>query len=328
MTLPEPAKRKNCFIAISNAMVSYLEQYPAPYSYKQKIRKDFYRWLMDIRSVLRISDKDEKVPDELANHLEEDTAVALVKELHNRSGLTKKDLAERLGIGVRAVQKDLRKLDPTLYEGSDISGNESYVPFRLGGQPVQIKITGIFENGSKECRYITTNSLHPIILQENLMQAGTIMRALFRQAAYTDDLEGGGSEVSRLIAADVWFQLSDYAKKKIRRYFDMEIDGYKLSEFLDEIEDSIPNNCSAGFISEKDMISNDRFPRMAPDETMVMACKARRPCNLKLDLDGQRLELKHQIIHRLHKDDLYAAESDDGHTVTFSYDDVLGIELI
>ena len=72
------------------------------------------------------------------------------------------------GITERAIQKDFVKITPSLYAGEGVPD----VPFRLGGQPLlaEIELVDKNETRAKFKRFRTLNSVHPLVLQENIMQ--------------------------------------------------------------------------------------------------------------------------------------------------------------
>ena len=321
-------KRRLCFKAIAEAMAEYLEPFPASFSYKQKTRAVFYQWLMEIQKRYDIVAAEEVIPDDLDPRKcpsEQDTAVAMVKRLQNRGGVSREDLAIELGITPRAVQKNLRKLDRNLYEGTKLDENASYVPFRIGGQPVHVRITSK-EREKNRKYYRTVNTMHPIVLQENVLQVATLLQALFRNTCETE------SEISRFIAIDIWFQLTDYAKRKVRTYFDFEIDHYPFSEFLDELEAVVPDGGTAGgFLTEREMIRDARFDSMSTDETLRMVMKAGRLCNIEIERPGEpRKELRHQRIrqHAAGFSDQLIAVGEEGEEESFRMEDIQNIELL
>ena len=174
----------------------------------------------------------------------------MLKELHARDGLTRDELSDRLGINPRAVQKDLRKLDKNLYRGDKPVGEGEYVPFYIGGQEVSVKIDEILsdDKGDKKKRFRTLNTVHPIVLQENLMEAGILLQSLSR------NYFASGSQISRRIALNIWYQLSDYAQDRLKKY--IAVDDPELKDLIAEFEDDTPDQRMAeGFNSEREMLS-------------------------------------------------------------------------
>lgn len=250
-----------CAEAIAKALNDYAAAFPAPFSYKQTLRRKFYSWITIIQRRYNVT-VDESFFSELKTPTaEKDTAIALVKELHAREGVSREELSKRLGINQRAVQKDLRKLDRELYEGSKRPGEGEYVPFYIGGQEVSVKVEDVKsgEKGDRKKYFRTLNTLHPIVLQENLMEAGILLQAL---AKHYYNYE---SEISRRIAVDIWCQLSDYAKERIRRFIAQ--DDPELTDLIMELEDDAPvAQMAAAFSTEREMVEDMELEGTMSDE--------------------------------------------------------------
>lgn len=227
---------------IIGAMSAYLESYPAGFYFKQCVRKNFYNWVNDIKSLYSIVDKSSsdvlKIPKN-----EKDTGVAMLKLLHAREGITREGLENELGVTDRAVQKALVKISPSLYNGP----GEAYTPFRLGGQPLNAEITLVDDVHSSKKRFYTLNTVHPIVLQENITQLATLLQALSRQFWKNED------DVTRLIGIDIWSQMSDYARNKIIDFF--AFDDEDLEGFVDIIKNECPDEHACMYCTERDMLS-------------------------------------------------------------------------
>lgn len=229
--------------AIAEAMVLYFEEFGSTYSFRQKTKKKFSKWLENIQKKYCI-DKI-ALPSELQiKYGEEHIGIAMVKALHTRNGITKEKLRDDLGAKTtRSIQKNLRKLSPELYEG-DCMGDE-YDSFRIGGQPLTVKIK--MHEGDNNVRYYNTpNTLHPLVLQENLLQVENLLRSL----SLSND--SYNSTISYQIALDIWSQLSDYAKDKIKEDFGYEEDIHQ--DFIKYVDDDTPDNHACMFKSQREMI--------------------------------------------------------------------------
>lgn len=235
---------------IANAMVNYLESYPAVFSFKQQTKENFCLWLKKIRETYSISYVSE--PDELTvGTKERDTGVAMLKLLHTRNGVTYGEIKDGLGgISERAVQKDLVKISPSLYTGE----GEPDVPFRLGGQPLlsEIELVDPKETRAQYKRFRTLNSVHPLVLQENIMQLATLLKALAYQYYEKAD------DVSRIIAVDIWCQMSDYARQKIKNFF--AFDDVVLDDFIFEISNPCPDDHAVRYRTEKELLREIEMP--------------------------------------------------------------------
>lgn len=236
----------NC---IAQAMVAYLESYSAVFSFKQQTREYFVAWLKKIGQVYGIADAI--IPDELEIGTQErDAGIAMLKLLHAREGITYEEMKNGLGRkSLRSIHKDLIKISPSLHKGE----GEPDVPFRLGGQPLvaEIELINPDEYSASKKRFRTRNSVHPLVLQENIMQLATLLKALAVQYYDQED------DVSRIIAIDIWSQMSPYARKKIVDFY--AFDDLKLSDFIFEIGDPSPDDHSV-YRTEKELLQEIEMP--------------------------------------------------------------------
>lgn len=282
------------FNAIVEAVVLYLEDFNATFSYKQRTKQKFSEWLKTIQKKYQIENVD--LPSDLDVD-EEDFGIAMVKALHSRPGLTKKDLQDKLKMNdPRSIQKNLRRLCPDLYEGSEIG--ENYAPMRVGGQPLTVKIK--MNKGKNHKRfYNTPNTLHPIVLQENLLQVEILLRSL------SLNCQQYNSTISYYIALDIWSQLSDYAKEKIKKDFQCEDDIHL--EFINYIDDDTPDNHTCLFMSQREMI--EQIDPSIYDILRDVEKVPNRRCAIRYkDEDGRRFYLENVKIERLSRDEYVAID--------------------
>lgn len=298
--------------AIAKAMPKYIDNgYSAPFSFKQRTKGNFAAWLKRIGESYTVSNA--YIPEELTAD-EEDTGIAMLKLLHAREGVTYEEIADELGIGERAIQKDLVKLSPSLYSGD----KKPYPPFRLGGQPLLAEIELIQQGKSaSEKRFRTMNSVHPLVLQENIMQLGTILGALCHQYHDYED------ELSPLIAIDIWSQMSEYAREKVKTYY--AFDNQDLKHFIDMLEDECPDDHVCGYHTERELLNEIEMPI---DQALRYLMKVEGRTGTIILKDG-----KHIQVHRLHpsiRDDglsTYEAFDCDGNSVVFTKNQVVDILL-
>ena len=240
---------QTAYTCIATAMVAYLESYPAVFSFKQQTREYFVAWLEKIGQVYAIADATK--PDELEIGTQErDAGIAMLKLLHARDGVTYEEMKNGLGRkSLRSIHKDLIKIFPSLHKGDGAPD----VPFRLGGQPLvaEIELINPDEYSASKKRFRTLNSVHPLVLQENIMQLATLLKALAVQYYDQED------DVSRIIAIDIWSQMSPYARKKIVDFY--AFDDLKLSDFIDEIGDPSPDDHSV-YRTEKELLQEIEMP--------------------------------------------------------------------
>lgn len=233
---------------ISKSLEEYLRHYEASFPFKQRTREVFYKWLRDIENEYGICDSNDWSDEFWEDFKSKDVAIRLVKELHDRNGVTKKTLSDKLGITQRAVLNALNKLEA---EG----GNENGEPYYLGDQPVHVRVgeVNVTEDDvinnhirANAKKFYTPNTLHPIILQENMLQVYVLLKCLL----YTVDDEEGKTLLYS-VAQDIWFQLSEYAKEKIREL--MEKKDKHLICYLDALDELAPTQEVRGFITEEQM---------------------------------------------------------------------------
>lgn len=228
------------------AMIFYLEDYPASFSFKQQTRELFITWVKKIQKKYSIKNDDasKKLKPITA---EKDTGVAMLKVLHPRKGVTYKDIEAQLDVGLRTIQKSLVKISPSLYDGPKVA----YPPFRLGGQPLYANITLVKKEENEKTedkRFITKNTVHPLVLQENLPQLATLLKALAHQFwDYEDDK-------TRIIGIDIWSQMSVYARNKIIDYY--AFNDKDLESFVKIISNTCPDDHACLFYTEKEMMKN------------------------------------------------------------------------
>lgn len=243
---------------------------------------------------------------------EADTGIALLKLLHSREGVTYQDIHEALDINQRAIQKDLVKLCPALYSGPSTAA--SYVPFKIGGQPIVADISLINPRTERadEKRFFTRNSIHPLVLQENIMQLSSLLKALCHQ--YFDHSD----EVSVLIAIDIWSQLSKYTQKKIKNHY--AFDDPDLADFVEMLEDECPDNHVCRYRTEKELSGDIEMPI---DDALPYLTKAQGRKATILLKNGAYIRV--QTLYPIYNADgrpAYQALMCDGDQTTFTKDQV------
>ena len=317
-----------CYQAIAEAMVKYADSYPAPASFKKRMRENFVRWLEAIQSKYEFPEQLEIPWGLYPEDGEKDTVVGMLQSLQSRRGVTKEELQIRLGIGPRAILKDLCKLDPTLRE-EGTEEQENPLPFYIGGQPVRARIRSEKYAGDRKKYYRTENSVHPIILQENLFQAATLLQALQRNYVEYE------STVSSYLAVDIWSQLSDYARQRIEYVFTAGDPDF--AAFIEMLKDETPDGRIPAYRTEREMFIGDE----SIGERLLYYRKADRVCpKLCLEIDGIERELTNVLITMQGRSAyrngsrkraggleslLYTAVTEQGEEVVFEEKDVIDI---
>lgn len=268
---------------ISSAMVEYLEEFRSSFSFKQRTLEKFYNWLKDIRKQYHLDEVSLAEQDLDAKLCEKDICIAMLKELHARDGVSKKDLYTKLGEHPRSIQKNLRKLSPDLYRGEkeNISDEAEYVPFQIGGQPVTAKIKIKKHKGDRSPYFYTPNTIHPIVLQENLMQVGTLLQSLCRNYY---DFE---SSISIVIATDIWSQLSEYAKEKIKNIYTVQDQDFQ--EFVEILDDECPDDYASSYRTEREIADNEGLS--LEDKLRFLAKAPMRSATIIITKDDERIKI-------------------------------------
>lgn len=108
-----------------------------------------------------------------------------------------------------------------------------------------MKISAIAPESGKGDYYRTPNTVHPLVLLENQMQIGTLLKVL-ANSYYADE-----SAVCYSIGLDIWYQLSEYSRNRVKAVF--AIDDQNLQDFIEELEDTVPDSDGNKFQTERNM---------------------------------------------------------------------------
>ena len=294
---------------IAYGMNYYIRGYQAIPAFKQKIWNQFYEWLLCIGKKYNISKIEDIADTVLEKPVDEDLAVAVVKALH--VGASKTEMADMYCVSEKTIQNTLHLLDPTLDQdaGSGKMKEKRKTP-RFGGQLLQVDIKS--ENveelkadnskkvGKKYRKYSTEETLHPVALQMNVTQVGIFLKGM--QLAFDTEV----SYHSLNMAINVWSQLSEYCKSRLKEWYHPEdIDFHGFLQTVEEAENAKP------FITEVEMFDDESV-----DNQLNLAFKGSRRCNIKLDGKVYRDCRIHFDINRhnyiiKHGDDEYEIENVD-----------------
>lgn len=291
-----------CLKCISEAFYQYYEHFTYSYAYKNLVKQQLYRWQEDI--IRNFDIKNVELIKELEPGRDDlDKGIALIKLLHDRDGISVLAMSEKLDISTRAVQKGLKKLSGE----SDEEGS-----LYIGGQSVQIKLD--IKNDTRPPLYKTENTLHPLVLQENLMQTADLLEAL------ADSYIEQERVVSLVNGISIWTQLSEYAKNRIKIFY--ALFNANLNKFIEEIETITPNEDSINrFSSERSMM---REWGGSDEEHLKYYLKGKnRHCNVKLK--NRNDELINQTLN-LDFDDtgnpVIAIRDSDGNEIKVEYSEI------
>lgn len=252
--------------AISDSMGAYLQSYRAQPVFKQKIREKLLEWIHAIGSEYHV--ELENAQADWVIPVQRDSGMELVRLLHDRKGLTKIELADRLGISTKTVQNDLRRLDPSLCEENPRKAPE---PLRAAGHEMRVRIRCDEVPGSHgDRRYSTPDTLHPLVLQFNVTQVAAVLMAL--QQSYDSGIYGTYCLDS---AMDIWCQLTPYCQSRIEKIFAGRNADFKA--FLDAIRDEVKHGRFPKFRTERSMAEGATYREM-----LEYAYKAGAVCNITL----------------------------------------------
>ena len=278
----------------------YIMSYAASPAYKERVVRPFIiEWIKRIADYFgeQVTESEDFFP----HFIRTDKTVELLKLLQAREGISKSKLQEELGVGYKTVQNDLRALSPSLGKVDQ--------ELKIGGHVIRVDIKEKrLSDNSKE--YHSPNTVNPLILFPNVMMTGKLLQSL------AQDTE---SDVAQYIGADIWIQLTEYYKERIRSVY-AEHDE-QLTDFLDMIEYRISHGHVFGFLTERDMVL-DNLP-----EELLRAYKGNRLCDLTLTLNDRQIERKSQkiLILENHYRAVNVDDADD--YIDFIEENVIGIEL-
>lgn len=301
--------------SIGVGMEGFLTSFRTRAIFKQELKAKLVTWINAIENAYGLSpnDYDKMWP----NFVEKDVGIELVKLLHARyPGITKNDLKESLGVSKKTIQNYLRKLDPSLNE-SEHQPDSS--PLRIGGHEMHVEIASEEVQSRGDRAYYTPNTLHPVVMQFNVTQVAATLMAL--QNAY-DRVEY--DSYCAEVAFDIWCQLSDYCKERIRLIFTEN--NPEFSAFVKMLDEDIDEGRYPVFKTEHLMAED-----ATKAEQIAYAYKASHICNLTLRTNG--VTRTYQKIRIFKNDADYICYSNDPETgeesrIPFTVEDVRHIDLL
>ena len=301
---------------ISEGMNSFLRSYPTSPLYKaHKMKPVFLQWNK------RIADKlDVKyTTEDWDNYIDKNIIIEIVKLLQTRKGIRVSELADKLGVSEKTIRSYLRLIDS---QGTKSKYSKQHVS--VGGYPLTVNLKSQFKKKKSELSndirasekyYNTPNTVHPLVLFPNVVQTGTLIESLANQYCETN------SEIALSMGIDIWFQLTDYCKQRIRLYYYSD----NVKEFIRVIESDVTDDYILTYLTEQEQFEK----YMNDSERLVSVAKRNRYCNITLTRDGeQTITLYNQKIRILKN--YYEAFSDNESckTVRFTEDDEYEIEIV
>ena len=301
--------------AIAEGMADFLQSYPAPASYKQLLWDSCYTWHQRICERLNLTAAS-TFEEEMTRPVIKDLGVELVKALHDEKGKSKKQLSEDLGVGEKTIQTELRALDPRLR-----NKGEKIRPLRIAGQEMHPTIEYRDQYKANNPKsfdrlFYMKDRLHPIALQLNTQETGTLLLSLFKMNETT------GSLLSREMALDIWCQLSLPGRERIYEIFGLKDPEFKA--FIDEIKAELEENRLVTFHTEE----QQRDDNMSLDELVMSSFKSGNACRIELKQGGKTIRIdKARIKLASPREDMWLAipeeeYPDQSNAVPFSMGDV------
>lgn len=221
----------DCVRVAQAAMQDLLDHSRKTFTAKVREYEMLNRWLKALARHLG----SDGVP-ELVKPLEEDPDILLLKDLHEPH--TKADLADHLQVTEKTIQNKISAIE----KGSG--------GVRLGGQLVHLHIKTTQASTQEKRLYQTVNRMHPLILQLNTAQVGSLLTALAREENYY--------AINRFTAACIWDQLSDYGKERIKKIFLPRDEDLKM--LIQDLENpDSGQEFSKGFLKERELLESEEL---------------------------------------------------------------------
>lgn len=206
----------------------YVVSLPSPVRYKQRVSDMLRDWAKKIADKLGVSDYD--VAGEMMEQYVPDLTVELIKSLHfnpedSNKGVTKQELRNKYGVSIRTIESYFSRL----------SGKDRKKPLAIAGQTVTTQVNAI-ESAGMASKFYTEDTISPIFLPANITQLKTLLKGLYHESRVNED------PFAKPLAIDIWSQLSEYAKERIKKYYGRPDE--KFNEFLTLVD----SNCHDIFV--------------------------------------------------------------------------------
>ena len=253
----------------------YILSRKTPPSVRQKLWLTCKEWVDRIADELGV-DTDYSFEECLSKPIVEEPEIALIKALHTNDPKTKKDLGEELGESEKSVQTYLRRICPDLQQAG-----KRAAPCRVCGQELHAEITKttdtfIDPSDGRTIRYNKyqmKDRMSPIFLQQNTMQVGHLLTALQKNCDNECDI------VCRETALDIWCQLSDEVKDRIREVYCKRDPEFAL--FIDEIDSECEEGRLLAFHTEEGL-----WDYLSPRNLLESAFKSGQYYSFKIKKNG------------------------------------------
>ena len=275
------------FRILVDTVSEYIHGYHAPASAKQLLYQALYALCESIGRRYQIPEYP-MVLEDLPAPVTEDLTLALIKELHDRDGITKEEFGHRHQVDPRTVQNRIHAL----------SGENRQHPLRIGGYAVQVPVKSFKKHNKRDepRRYYTPDTSNPVFFQMNLIQTASLLQSFY----YSNRM---GNIIPLDMAIDTWNQLSDYARSRIREVFCKNDPDF--ADFLDEVE-QLSSSVAFRFMSESELLAERDA---SASEQLIMAYKGSLICDMTL-IGPPRSRKRQRIFYDPARQQYYAVSAD------------------
>lgn len=191
-----------------------------------------------------------------------DRLLFIAKHFQNE-GATIEQLPDLLWVSERTIENDLARLKGDSEDILSVCGREFFIP----------------ETERKDGRLTFQSTLHPFFLTENLTQVIIMLEGLKHMAENPDY-----KRYAETTAANIWEQLSDYAKDRIHKVIGPILPG-DVSWY-----DSLERDRDNTFYTENDC--------SVPDNVFLESIKSdgNKPCYIEYEKDGKTVIYKNCVF--------------------------------
>lgn len=287
----------------------YVVSLHAPAVYKQKIARILCEWVFEVAKKLALDDYQIEGRI-IENYYVPDMAVEIIKSLHfnpedPNKGITKRELCEKYKL------KSKRTIE-TFF--ARLSGNDKQNPLRIAGQTVVTHVDSSGEEG-KQRKYYTHDTISPIFLPANISQTRALLKGLYYSSRQNKD------PFAMTLAVDIWSQLSDYAKDRIRRYYGSA--DKKFADFLKLVDTK--SKSIFVYYKEESAYADDI---LEADNEYILGFVEKHGYRCSIWFVDETVDVAENAhIYYSSEDGAYVAETESG-AVLFKPSDVWEIEII
>ena len=304
-TINDPSASKK-MEAIASAMGHYLKSFDAPMSVKKMLCARLHQWFLQIGRKQNIDNQElEDIFKQEADFYESNKLIDLIKHL-TPDGVTKEFLCELYRTNFRTENNENQKRS-IMKMLQRLSSKDN--PYYIGDQPVYLEIDYKKEKLANDeyiqdstptsgtsryvHRYYTKDTVHPIILQANIMQVVILLSSL---CCLYNSIKGAPLALD--LATDIWWQLSEYGRNRLQSIAcPPQLLPTNWSDFINACNDPTITKRIFPFQREKDLINQSDA---SLEDHMFYLLKNGQPCHAVQykDENGKNHILTDQYIER------------------------------